>query len=207
MIEFLKNLWQWVLNNKDAIVTFITSAQFVGFVSAIIMIVKNIKASKDNTASTKILTDSTDALNESLKGNELVKSAMEKVNSSIQESLKSVDGFENKIQEFNGYCSDQFTVLSEKINAMLEVQSIVYSTIKDESIRTSVNNILLSAKYSEEEIQNSLQKQIDELKAKIKENAEVMQTVVDESATKLAETTEKIVEVKNKTKKSNVIRG
>ena len=62
---------------------------------------------------------------------------------------------------------------------MLEVQSIVYSTIKDEKVRSTVNNLLVNAKYAETATRAELQKQVEELKAKVAEQVDQLNKTVE----------------------------
>ena len=64
-------------------------------------------------------------------------------------------------------------VLITKVNAMLDVQSLVYQTIKDEATRTAVNNILTNAKYAVTAQRAELIKELNALKEETaKQNAE-----------------------------------
>lgn len=161
MIEIVKSfalsIWQWFVNNEDVILAFFMSGQAMSFVAALVMLVKNLKETKDNTKSSEILKESLDTNNEmkstvlNLDENfKLLKSE----NDSLRKELKETeDTLENKNKE-----------ILNKLNSILEVQTIVYSTIRDDSVRTTVNTILNNARYSEDNFKESLEKQIDEFK-------------------------------------------
>ena len=92
--------------------------------------------------------------------------------------------------------------LMTKVNAILDVQSLVYQTIKDENTRVAVNNILTNAKYAVTEQRAQLIKELNSLK---EENARI----TAESNAKIEETVEKataIIEATN-TETNTVIRG
>lgn len=171
MMEFVRNCYVWVAENYKEITMTLTSAQFISIISAIAIFFKNIKSSKDNTAATKTLNSTmknTNSMYESiasLKGElEIVKTE----NKALEEGLRETLEFLNT-----------HTV---KLNAMLEVQSVVYSTIKDDKIRNTVNSLLINAKYSENASRAKLQKEVESLRAKVAEKMNDVQNIVDNTA-------------------------
>ena len=75
------------------------------------------------------------------------------------------------------------------MNAVLEVQSVVYSTIKDETIRKNVSGILMDAKYSETATRASLEAEVENLRKKVNEKIEVIKDVVEDTAVKVKKVT------------------
>lgn len=53
-MEFFKNIWQWIVDNKEAILTFVTSTQFLLFIKCILDMRKN---KQDGIANNKFLAD------------------------------------------------------------------------------------------------------------------------------------------------------
>ena len=53
-MEFFKNVWQWIVNNKEAILTFVTSTQFLLFIKCILDMRKN---KQEGLANNKFLAD------------------------------------------------------------------------------------------------------------------------------------------------------
>lgn len=53
-MEFFKNVWQWIVDNKEAILTFVTSTQFLLFIKCILDMRKN---KQDGLANNKFLAD------------------------------------------------------------------------------------------------------------------------------------------------------
>jgi hypothetical protein len=45
-MEFLQNIWSWIVTNKQGLETFFSSTTFAAIVTAIVAIVKQIKTSK-----------------------------------------------------------------------------------------------------------------------------------------------------------------
>ena len=68
---------------------------------------------------------------------------------------------------------------------MLEVQSIIYSSVKDETARKNVSNILASAKLTETSSVAQLQKQIEDLKTTLAEKMAETSNVVQEASEKV----------------------
>ena len=161
MIEIVKSfalsIWQWFVNNEDAILAFFMSGQAMSFVAALIMLVKNLKVTKDNTKSSEILNKSLDANNE-------MKSAVLNLDENFKLLKNENDLLREELKETEDTLESKNKEILNKLNSILEVQTIVYSTIRDDSVRTTVNTILNNARYSEDNFKESLEKQIDEFK-------------------------------------------
>lgn len=161
MIEMFKqfgvSIWLWFIENKDTITAFFMSGQAASFIAALVMLVKNVKSTKDNTESTRKLDEtllSTNCMHASVNNLDVNFSLLKQENDSLRTELKQT---EEKLQIAN-------TEIISKLNAIIEVQSIVYSTIRDDSVRQTVNTILNNARYSEKNFKESLETQIEELK-------------------------------------------
>ena len=63
MMEFINSCIRWVAENYKAILMAVTSTQFISLVSAIVLLVKSLRAGKDNTASTKALNETMEKTN------------------------------------------------------------------------------------------------------------------------------------------------
>lgn len=77
------------------------------------------------------------------------------------------------------------SLVNEKLDAIIEVQSIVYSTIKDPKARANVANILTSAKHLAEQTKAELINKLDSLKKELetqsKKSQENIQNVVEQA--------------------------
>ena len=172
MMEFLVNIGNWFVINKDAIIGFVLSGQFATLVGAVVLLVRNLKSTKNNTEQAK-------TLNQSLEANKVLADTS-KITKENSEFLKDAqDKLKNQVNEFEAKLDAKMAMVTDKINAMLEVQSIVYSTIKDEKVRSTVNNLLVNAKYAETATRAELQKQVEELKAKVAEQVEQLNKTVE----------------------------
>lgn len=203
MIEWIKiltlNVWQYFVDNKDAITAFFMSGQALSFVAALIMLVKNLKGMKANTASTEKLDRTLINTN------------------NMSQSINSLDGNFILLKQENDYLRaelaetekklrDENFEIKNKLNAIIEVQSIVYSTIRDDSVRQTVNTILNNARYSEKNFKESLETQINELKENYSSELKAMNDKVSSSMDKLAEQLSAVENAKNAMKNKNITR-
>ena len=183
MMEFFRNCYIWVAENYKEITMVLSSAQFVPLVSALVLLYRSIRTGKDNITSSKELKSAlttTNAMATDVAA--LVKENVE---------LKSRnDTIKNELDTFKTEVADAQEMLLKKLNCIIEVQSIVYSTVKDETIRNTVNSILVNAKYAETETRAKLKSEVEALKQKLAEETEKVKSIA-ENAT---ETISKIVE-------------
>lgn len=180
-MEFFSNLWAWIVAYKDAIVTFVTSSSFIGFVTTIIMLVRQWKAVKANTGSTK-------ELKVSLAENKRLMAEMDAIKTEMEE-----------IKNESNNIMDAASTLLTKQNATLEVLNVVYNhSIKDEKTRTTVNALLTNAKFAETEARAAILKEVEDLRAQLAQG----QAVAEKSVAKV----KKIVNVANE-QPAVVLRG
>lgn len=184
MIEWIKSfsisVWQWFVENKDAITAFFMSGQAVSFVAAVVMLIKNLKGTKDNTKSTDTLNrtlENTNSMSESIVSLDDNFISLKSENSLLRTELEEVT---RKLQDANNEIKD-------KLNAIIEVQAIVYTTIRDDTVRQTVNNILNNARYSEKNFKDELQTQIAELKESYSNELKKVNDKMTESMDKITE--------------------
>lgn len=182
MVEFFQNIWNWFVLNKDEIVLFFTSSNFVAFMTTIVMLVKQLKANKSNNETNKGLKTSLD--NAVSIAADVV--SIRDNSSATNDQLVTV---QNDLESFKKETYDALDVIVQKMNAVLEVQSIVYSTIKDETIRKNVSGILMDAKYTETATRASLEAEVESLRKKVNEKIEVIKDVVEDAAVKVKKVT------------------
>ena len=150
--------------------------------TTIVMLVKQFKANKSNNETNKVLKTSLD---------NAVSIAADVVG--IRDNISATnDGFatvKNDLESFKKETYAALDVIVQKMNAVLEVQSVVYSTIKDETIRKNVSGILMDAKYSETATRASLEAEVENLRKKVNEKIEVIKDVVEDTAVKVKKVT------------------
>ena len=177
MIEFIQNIWTWIDINLPYLTSLFSSTTFAGVITMIVIICKNITSTNKNTLSINSIQDSFKNVNnlesdvKTLKDNsESLTKRVEVYNERVANLTNNVDVF---IQDY-----------SAKVDAILEVQRIVYSTIKDDTIRNSVNSILVDAAHSSTKVKMELQKELEDLKKNIKDTVDSVTAVVNDTIDK-----------------------
>lgn len=198
MVEFFQSIYRWLVEHKDQIIAFLTSTNFAGIVSMIVITIKQTKATKIGTLS----------MNNLIAPLKEVNALATRVGDAADTSntiLSNIATLQNKITDITNNITKTLDIVQYKVNSMLEVQSLVYSTIKDDNIRANVINILTTAKLSEDATRAELEKQIEELKKIIAENTAKQ---LEEEAQKKAEQERLEAEANDKTgtKKSTASR-
>ncbi len=148
-MEFFQNIWLWLVQNKDAIIMAITSVDLISLITAVVLLVKAVRSSKDNTASAKSLNQTINAIKD------------------VPTKIASIEEVQTKQTEMLEELIELENLLMDKINLLFEAQLAVWSTIKDDAIRTNVTNILTSAKHNNTSTIVNLKNEIVELKDKL----------------------------------------
>ena len=182
MVEFFQNIWNWFVLNKDEIVLFFTSSNFVAFMTTIVMLVKQLRANKVNN-------ETNNELKASLDNAVSIASDVVSIRDNSAATNDQLLTVQTDLEEFKKETYDALDVIVQKMNAVLEVQSLVYSTIKDETIRKNVNGILMDAKYAETSTRASLEAEVESLRKKVNEKIEVIKDVVEDTAVKVKKVT------------------
>lgn len=172
-MTWLENIRQWLMDNQTEILAVLTFIQSSGLIGIIVGFVKSIKNIKDNTNNTKKLNtsiESVDALKE-----EIVK--LQDVNTKLIEKCEHLENQNNDIQ-------NSVDTLLTKVDAMIEVQSVVYTTIKDDKTRATVNNLLTNAKYAVTAQRAKLLEELDNLRKQVKEYSDKAAALVEHTVNK-----------------------
>lgn len=178
MTEWFNNIWEWILINKDNVLACINSTDFVATMATVIALFKTIRTTKANTLSIDDVNMTFKKQQDMSTDLEGVKADVNEIKLQVIEIGKSVNTCMEKIIHTENTVRQLDDELLAKANAMLEVQSIVYSTIKDDNIRTGVNSILVAAKHSDAKSKAKLQSELDALRNELKaKNAELAETV------------------------------
>lgn len=176
MVEFFKNLFTWFVEHKDEIVVFFTSTNFAAVVSSVILLIKQIKATRTTNKSVE---NSSSILDKAV---ELAKSVTS-VSDKTASTESNTEEIKTKIDSVNKQFVNELEILQQKLNAMLEVQTIVYNSMKDETARKNVFNLLTQAKLVETSKYSELEQQVESLKKKVEEKVNDVQSVVEETVT------------------------
>lgn len=176
MVEFFKNLFTWFVEHKDEIVVFFTSTNFAAVVSSVILLIKQIKATRNTNKSVE---NSSSILDKAVELAQHVTSVSDKASS----TENNTEEIKVKIDSVNKQFVNELEILQQKLNAMLEVQTIVYNSMKDETARKNVFNLLTQAKLVETSKYAELEQQVESLKKKVDEKVNDVQSVVEETVT------------------------
>lgn len=176
MVEFFKNLFTWFAEHKDEIVVFFTSTNFAAVVGSVILLIKQIKATRTTNKSVE---NSSSILDKAVELAQHVTSVSDKASS----TESNTEEIKVKIDSVNKQFVNELEILQQKLNAMLEVQTIVYNSMKDETARKNVFNLLTQAKLVETSKYAELEQQVESLKKKVDEKVNDVQNVVEETVT------------------------
>ena len=103
-------------------------------------------------------------LNTSLTDNKQVKESVDMLREQY-DALKSQ--YEITQQKLNDTVDSSDKILS-KINAILDMYTLVYQTIKNDDTRLAVHNIIANARYNETQTREALMKQVETLQDEVK---------------------------------------
>lgn len=172
-MTWLENIGKWFVENKETILAVLTAIQSSGLVGFIAWAVKSTKQVKLNTKTTETLNKSITCV-DSLNGEV---TEMKDVNKAL---IEKCDYLKNQMNDLE----NSMDILITKIDAIIEVQSVVYTTIKDDKTRATVNNLLTNAKYAVTEQRKKLIDELEALRQQIKAQAEAQKQLVEHAVNK-----------------------
>ena len=184
MIEYIKafslSIWEWVVTNRDSISTFILSGQFASLVGALILLIRQIRQVKSNTSSTNML-------NQTLTNTNTMSTSVRELDDNFRLLKSENDALRTELSETEDRLQAANNEIMNKLNAIIEVQSIVYSTIRDDSVRQTVNTILNNARYSEKNFKQELETQIETLKNTYENEMAILTKKVSDSVSEMSD--------------------
>ena len=189
-MTWLENIGKWFVENKETILAVLTAIQSSGLIGFIAWAVKSTKQVKLNTKTTETLNKSITCV-DSLNGEV---TEMKDVNKAL---IEKCEYLENQINDLQ----NSMDILLTKVDAMIEVQSVVYTTIKDDKTRATVNNLLTNAKYAVTEQRKKLIDELEALRQQIKAQAEAQKQLVEHAVNKA----QSIVKVEDKPAEEQVV--
>ena len=190
-MNWLANIGKWFIDNQETILAVLTAIQSSGLIGFIAWAVKSTKQVKLNTKTTEVLNNSISCV-DSLNG-EVV--GLKDVNKELIEKCEYLENQMNDLQ-------NSMDILLTKVDAIIEVQSVVYTTIKDDKTRATVNNLLTNAKYAVTEQRKKLIEELEALREQIKTQAEAQKQLVEHAVNKA----QSIVKVEDKPEEEVVVR-
>ena len=164
MNEFFANLGNWFIENKDSIILWLQSIGLGGIIGAIANIIVAGKRIKANTLSTDNLLGALPIVGETKQ--------------SIDALVERINVLEADNKALQEQTNIRFTEIQNsldsilvKLNALVETESVKSQTIKDETIRTTVGNVLTNAKYTETQTRAKLLETIAALRQKLQDKS------------------------------------
>lgn len=164
MNEFFANLGNWFIENKDSIILWLQSIGLGGIIGAIANIIVAGKRIKANTLSTDNLLGALPIVGETKQS---IDALVERINV-LEADNKALQ--EQTNVRFTEIQNSLDSILV-KLNALVETESVKSQTIKDETIRTTVGNVLTNAKYTETQTRAKLLETIAALKQKLQDKS------------------------------------
>lgn len=189
-MTWLENIGKWFVENKETILAVLTAIQSSGLIGFIAWAVKSTKQVKLNTKTTETLNKSITCVD----GLNVEVTEMKDVNKTLIEKCEYLENQMNDLQ-------NSMDILLTKVDAMIEVQSVVYTTIKDDKTRATVNNLLTNAKYAVTEQRKKLIDELESLRQQIKTQAEAQKQLVEHAVNKA----QSIVKVEDKPAEEQVV--
>lgn len=174
MIAFFESCWKWFIDNRDNVIAFFTSTSFLATVTLILTFVKQLKSTNKNTLTLS-------GVEKAIRSCNNISNNVNNIESEVSKLLANVQSCEAEIVK----SKEDNVLLNKKIDSIMEVMSIVYSTIKDDAIRNSVSSILITAKHEGDATKAQLEEQIETLKAEIEQLMNNANTVVSETVDKV----------------------
>lgn len=168
MIEFFTNVLNGIISHKDEILVLLSSAEFTVIAAMISNLVKSRKTVSANTLSNTALSNTIskqiEFVNDGItKIEEFIQNTSNRVNGIIQ----TVETFQEQLNAINhniALLNEADTVIIYKLDSILEVQSLAYSTLKDTNVRSAIINTLASAKHIETKYVTDIASQLEEMK-------------------------------------------
>lgn len=175
MIELFNNCGQWLSENAGSIVAFLTGTNFIAIVTSIVTVLKLFTSIKSNRKSIQNLDNSTIDLENQLK-------VLKDNEPSFVEMKDTIARVDNVTKSINDSYLQAYDVLNKKLNSMIEVQQLVYSTIKDDTLREHVQDVLMNAKFAEQQTRKELENKIIELTGIVNDLSTKLKSTVEDKA-------------------------
>lgn len=156
-MEWLTNIGNWFQENFTSFTMWMQTFDIAGAVTLIVLVVKQFLSTRMNTKTMGLL-------NTSLTDNKQVKESVDMLREQY-DALKSQ--YEITQQKLNDTVDSSDKILS-KINAILDMYTLVYQTIKNDDTRLAVHNIIANARYNETQTREALMKQVETLQDEVK---------------------------------------
>lgn len=181
MIEFMQSIYEWFVSNQTGITTSLCSGSTAMLIASIIM---NIKQRKTISVNTESVNTAITGFNK----NKEIGNKVELLSDETKKSTETVENCRNEVLDVHKELTEFKVAMESKIDTILEVQSIVYSTLKNDTMRESVEALLSKAKASGAHVKEELERELAELQHKFDDVVAAASTVVTETIDKAKNT-------------------
>ena len=178
MIEFMKSIYEWFSSNQTGITTTLCSSSTIMLIASIVLGIKQRNIVSNNTITVSELT-------KGINTNNAVQSSIDNIADESKKSLEVAETCNSNVKDVKQELYNFKSEIEEKLNLMLEVQGIVYSTLKNDTMRESVTALITKAKHVEDKTDESLEKELQELQDKFDEIVTAASTTVTEAVDKV----------------------
>lgn len=162
-------LIEWIKQNSNAIITFLTSANFIALVTMIVRVIFS-------TKQTKLLKNNVENLTSDLS----------KIANTKDEIVHNSKSNENLVERVSSL-EAALLFNNKAIEAMLSIMGVVYMRSKDEDVRSSVVSILSTFKNGDITIRN-LKLELEHVKEQLSEALAKVNTVSETKEEQVQET-------------------
>lgn len=187
---WIENIKQFFVENSITILSFLTPANIAAVVTAIIMTIRNNRATKKTT---EVGTTMTDSAGKIANVAEVVADNTAKVNDVIDRSWdldSKVKSLYDRVESVENTLLNRYDEIQDKIFAILDVQSMVYGTIQDDELRTNVQNKIATAKLSSDHTRDKLLAELSELRTEVATKVNAVAEAVSEGVKQIESATE-----------------
>lgn len=182
MTEWLQSIWGYIVENKDTILGILTSGTLAGIIGLIVAFIKLFaatKSSKKDVSEIKSLLTSVKTLVETTKKLEEEQLAQKEV---ISIALTHLESLGNTVTVTDNE-------VQEKLTGIVDILQAAFSTIRSDTARDNINNIVTNIKYGSAKRREELLQKLADLK-KVVEDAS---TNTNDTVTKVLEEATEIV--------------
>ena len=134
---WLENVKQFFVENSTSILSFLTPANIIAAIAAIVVAIRNNKATKKTTeagTSMAIEAGKISTVATSVKDNTAAVEKMIDLHYDLDSKVKSLY---DRVENVENTLLNRYDEIQDKILAILDIQSMVYGTIQDDELRTN----------------------------------------------------------------------
>lgn len=171
-MEWITNIGNWFQENFTSFTMWMQTFDLTTAIALVVLVVKQFLSTRTNTKTMNLL-------DTSLTENKAVKQSVDKMTEAYNELKAEYNNVQAKLNDI----VDSSDKTLSKINAILDMYTVVYQTIKNEDSRIAVHNIIANARYNETQTREALVKRIETLQTEV-------QTLVDNATAKVNDVVE-----------------